>query len=89
MDVWPTVFDLVGMDPLEDVDGVSRVPEILAAASGEPLSDSGELGVAELDETWGRQTEGPRLRIAVTEGPYRYVLRNPPAERPKAKAKRP
>jgi arylsulfatase A-like enzyme len=77
VDVWPTVFELIGLDPSEDIDGTSRVPEILAAASGKTLSDSETVGISVLDETWGRDKEEPRMRIAVTEGPYRYVMRAP------------
>ena len=37
VDVWPTLLDLLGLPPLpEAIDGRSRVPEILAAARGEP-----------------------------------------------------
>ncbi len=84
VDVWPTIFDLIGIAATEDVDGTSRVPEILAAAAGEAASD-GEFedtttGVAFLDETWGRRSHKPRIRIAVTEGPYRYVIRDPSPE---------
>lgn len=81
VDVWPTIFDLVGIDPSEDIDGISRVPEILAAASGETPSETDRqdttLGISYLDETWGRQSDQSRIRIAVTEGPYRYLIRDP------------
>lgn len=75
IDVWPTIFDLVGLDPLDDTDGVSRVPEILAAVDGETLPDSA-MGFSFLDENWGRQEKAPRHRLAVTEGPYRFVVRS-------------
>jgi arylsulfatase A-like enzyme len=79
IDIWPTLFELVGIEPPTDIDGVSRVPEILAAVSGESMSESNEPAIAVLDETWGQQSVAPRLRVAVAEGPYRYVRRNPPA----------
>jgi arylsulfatase A-like enzyme len=82
VDVWPTIFELIGLDTAEDItaedmDGTSRVPEILGAATGETLPDSGTLGVSFLDETWGqRQASESRFRIGVTDGSYRY-LRSP------------
>jgi len=78
IDVWPTIFELIGLDPSEDADGTSRVPEILAAVTGESLSDSETMGISFLDETWGQQqSTEPKYRIGVTHGPYRY-LRSPP-----------
>lgn len=72
VDIWPTVFDLLGMEIPEGVAGVSRMPEILAAARGETLPDD-QNGFAVIDETWGRRSGKPRLKLAVTEGPFRYV----------------
>jgi arylsulfatase A-like enzyme len=76
IDIWPTIFELIGLDLPEDSDGISRVPEILAATAGENLPDS-TIAVSFLDETWGRRgAEESKIRIAVTEGAYRY-LRSP------------
>lgn len=77
VDVWPTIFDLLGLDLPDESDGTSRLPEILAAASGEPIPDSETNAFAMLDETWGRPpTMESRLRVAVTDGNWRY-LRSP------------
>ncbi len=38
--------------------------------------DSTTTGFAFLDENWGRQRRSPRHRLAVTEGPYRFVMRS-------------
>jgi arylsulfatase A-like enzyme len=74
VDIWPTIYDLIGLDPEEIGKGMSRVPEILAAVSGEALSTSDTTtGFSFLDETWGGQKPEPRIRVAVTEGPYRYI----------------
>jgi len=76
IDIWPTIFELIGLDLPEDSDGISRVPEILAATAGDSLPDS-TIAVSFLDETWGRRgAEESKIRIAVTEGAYRY-LRSP------------
>ncbi len=77
VDVWPTVLELVGLEPLDDVDGISRVPEILAAAKGETLSTSDTRGISFLDETWGQTENASRFHVAVTEGPFRYVMKKP------------
>ena len=62
VDLWPTVLDLLGLPPLENVDGRSRVPEILAAARGEPGPDDDATAIAHLD-----QTLGPARRHHVAE----------------------
>ncbi len=75
IDIWPTIFELIGLDPPEDTDGISRLPEILAAVRGESPPDSGTTGISFLDETWGRrEADESKRRVAVTEGSYRYLL---------------
>ncbi len=77
VDLWPTIFDLLGLPELDEVDGVSRRPEILAAAHGETDSESedtkNEIGYAHLDQTWGTATALPTPMVAVVEGRYRYI----------------
>ena len=75
VDVWPTLLDLLGLPPLEGADGRSRLPEILAAARGEPGASSDGPRFAHIDQTWGRTGEAPRPMVAVSEGPYRLVHR--------------
>ena len=70
VDLWPTVLELVGMDPLEDPDGISRQPEIVAAAGGKPAAEP-EAAFAMLDQTWGRDREAPAPLVAVNDGPWR------------------
>jgi len=81
IDIWPTIFELIGLDPTDETDGISRVPEILAAAAGETLSGSETIGISFLDETWGQQQATvSKYRVGVTQGSYRY-LRSPPPNR--------
>ena len=59
VDIWPTIYGLLGIDlpaGLGDADGVSLVPEILAAARGEspPLEVLNRQGFAHLMHGWGR-----------------------------------
>ncbi len=84
VDTWPTVLDLMGypIDPFEDIDGFSRVPEILAAAEGRETGGEAEddpgLTIAHLDQTWGQREQEPRQTVAVLEGPLRYVQSTEP-----------
>ena len=71
IDVWPTILDLLGLS-LPGSDGRSRVPEILASARGEPLPESGETGIAYLNQNWSRPLD-PLPTVAVTDGALRYV----------------
>ena len=73
VDLWPTLLDLLGLPPLEEADGRSRVPEILAAARGEPVPDDGAPAFAQLDQTWGQRTRPPAPTVAVTQGSQRLV----------------
>ena len=75
VDLWPTLLDLLGLPPLEGADGRSRLPEILAAAKGEPDPARDGPRFAHIDQTWGRGREPPRPMVAVAEGPYRLVHR--------------
>jgi arylsulfatase A-like enzyme len=73
VDLWPTLLDLLKLPPLEDVDGQSRLPAIMAAARGEPAPPRDTPRFAHLDQTWGRTGREPRPMVAVREGPYRLV----------------
>jgi choline-sulfatase len=75
VDVWPTLLDLLGLPALEGADGRSRVPEILAAARGEPAATRGGARFAHIDQAWGRTREQPRPMVAVSEGLYRLIQR--------------
>lgn len=74
LDIWPTVLDLLGLPPLgEDIDGVSRVPEIIGAARGEPLPEDMAPNFAHLDRHWGQRNRKGRPTIQVAEGDLRYI----------------
>ena len=73
MDVWPTVFDILGMESPEYADGKSQLPTILAAGRNEPPPLDAGLGFAHLDQTWGMRDKEPAPTVAVTEGPYRLI----------------
>ncbi|MEZ4331400.1 MAG: sulfatase [Myxococcota bacterium] len=77
VDVWPTVLDLLGLPKLPDADGHSLVGTIKAAARGLPMSDE-TLGIAHLDRGWGRPEYPSRPTVAVTKGPFRFILQLAP-----------
>jgi arylsulfatase A-like enzyme len=74
VDLWPTVLDLLGLPALENSDGRSRVPEILAAARGEPGPDGDTIAIAHLDQTWGQRVTTRAPNVAVIERGFRYLL---------------
>jgi arylsulfatase A-like enzyme len=77
VDIWPTLYDLLGIEPpegLADADGVSLVPEILAAARGEaaPRGAEEREGFAHLLRGWGKQEiQDPTYALATRH--LRYV----------------
>jgi len=77
VDLWPTLLDLLGLPELEEVDGRSRMPELLAAARGEDTaSPEGDgLRFAHLDQSWGRSQVPPKPMVAVSDGRYRLLKR--------------
>ena len=75
VDLWPTLLDLLGLDPIEGADGRSLRPEI-AAATGNAEGVEVEKRFAHIDQSWGRKKDKPQPMVAVTEGPYRLVYRS-------------
>jgi len=73
VDIWPTLLDLLGLEPPQRTDGRSRLPEILASAAGQPLDAENSPAIADLDQNWARRDRGPLPTIAVVEGTHRYV----------------
>jgi len=75
VDIWPTLLDLLGLPPLDDADGRSRRPELLAAARGLPAPAHDGPRFAHLDQTWGRSGREPRPMVSVSEGSFRLFRR--------------
>jgi len=73
VDIWPTVFDLLGIASPPDLDGLSLVPELLASARGETPLAAERSAFAQLDQNWGKQNKPPRPTVAVADGRLRYV----------------
>ena len=83
VDVWPTILDLLGLEPLEGINGRSRLPDILSSVSGQARDPDYEAGtaIAELDRTWGMRSKDPQPTIAVVDGRFRYVRTRLPGDR--------
>jgi arylsulfatase A-like enzyme len=73
IDIWPTILDLLGLPEMTGIDGRSLVPEILAAARGEKLAEQ-DVGIAHLDQNWGKRGMSAAPTIAVVEDKLRYVM---------------
>ncbi|MCP5059302.1 MAG: sulfatase [bacterium] len=82
VDIWPTVFDMLGLPSLPDTDGHSLVPLIEAAARGEAESDDAEQSppsaLSYLDTSWGTWGDNERPSeplVSIRKGPVRLVYR--------------
>jgi arylsulfatase A-like enzyme len=75
VDIWPTLLDMLGLPPLEDADGRSRLPAILAAARGESEPADDAIRFAHLDQAWARTSNPARPMVSVSEGDYRLFRR--------------
>lgn len=74
VDIWPTLLDLLGLDPLEEADGRSLVPEMVAAARGIDVERSeSPTGYAYLDQNWGRPDRAVMTTLAVANESLRYI----------------
>ena len=77
VDVWPTLLELLGLPPMEDTDGHSRVKDIEVAAGLRQGESLDRVGFAHIDQAWARSAQKPRPMVAVSDGPYRLILRSP------------
>jgi arylsulfatase A-like enzyme len=73
VDVWPTLYDLLGLPPLEASDGRSLVPLVEAAARGETDGET-PPAFAYLDTTWGRANLPPQPLVSVRVGSERFLF---------------
>lgn len=71
VDVWPTLLDLFGLEPLEQVDGWSLRDRL----TGEPHGpdDEKRLHYSQLDKTWGQVQARSDLSFAVNDDSFRLI----------------
>jgi len=72
VDIWPTIFDLLGLQGGQS-DGRSRRPEILAASRGEDPPESDGYLVTHLDQHWARPNTEALPTVALIDGSKRFV----------------
>ena len=80
VDIWPTILDVLGLDPPEGIDGRSRLPDILASAAGEMPEAGRQIAIADLDQNWAKRDSDPLPTIAVVDEGFRYVRVGLPGE---------
>ncbi len=78
VDIFPTLYDMLGIEaPIElaEADGVSLLPDILAAARGQTSSEAYQReGFAHLHQGWGQKTRTiERMTYSLTSGDLRYI----------------
>ncbi|HKK51860.1 MAG TPA: sulfatase [Myxococcota bacterium] len=69
IDVFPTLFDLVGIERDRETDGKSRAPWLTGDRRGDKIDES----YAQLDRSWGHAKEPSRMILGIREGPYRLI----------------
>lgn len=72
VDVWPTILDLLGLPPLPDPDGRSRLPEILAAAGRGTAPEPGPV-FAHIEHGWGQPVDLKMPIVAAVDEDHRFV----------------
>lgn len=69
VDVWPTLYDLVGVKGPAERDGTSLLPLLLErrAVPGRDLS------ISHLDRAWGKKEKDPAPVVGIRDGTYRLI----------------
>jgi len=77
VDIWPTLLDMIGLPPMENIDGVSQLPLVLEAggASALPLSDGLRRPIfSQLDRRWGNAKADPDPLVSVVDENARVII---------------
>jgi len=69
VDVWPTIYELVGFDPPNPTDGKSRAPWLM----GDFAPDFPDRDISHLDRSWGKTKQPPDPVVAIRDGGYRLI----------------
>ena len=69
VDIWPTLLEILGVAPLQQHDGDSLLPQIF----GDPDTSEPDIGIAQLDHSWGVRDRPSDGSVAVREGSLRYI----------------
>jgi arylsulfatase A-like enzyme len=74
VDLWPTLLDLFELPALVDPDGRSRMPELLAAASGSVPPSEQPPRFAHIDQNWAQIDKPARPMVSVSDGSFRLLI---------------
>ena len=82
IDLWPTILELVGLPPMQNVDGVSLMPLVLEAggARSQPSTEGLRRPIfAEVDRRWGHKKLRADPLVSVTDEERRafFPVRKP------------
>jgi len=69
VDIWPTVLDIVGLEPLPEADGKSRAGWMI----GDRTAEAEPVVISHLDRSWGQPKMDPNPVIGVQQGAYRLI----------------
>ncbi|HTF35297.1 MAG TPA: sulfatase [Myxococcota bacterium] len=73
LDVWPTIFDLLGLPPIEGAVGRSLLPLVEAAGRGQTVPDPPPPAFAHLDRTWGSIEQKPAPIVSVKKAGWKLI----------------
>jgi arylsulfatase A-like enzyme len=73
IDLWPTVFDLIGLPQDPNVHGRSLLPQIISQLEGKPHPAGDATTHAYLDQAWGRVDVDSHPIASVRKGPWRLI----------------
>jgi arylsulfatase A-like enzyme len=74
VDLWPTLFELLGLPPSEDSDGRSLVPLALAAARGEAPNGDSPPAYSFLDRSWTQAASAPAPLVSIRDEEGRLLV---------------
>jgi arylsulfatase A-like enzyme len=74
VDIWPTLFELLGLPQPEATDGRSLVPLIAAAARGEAPNGDSPPAYSFLDRTWTQAEREPAPLVSVRDEHGRLLV---------------
>lgn len=69
VDVFPTLFDLVGLESGQESDGKSRAGWLIGSRTADPVV----TGFAHLDRSWGQPSQPQKTILGVREDSYRLI----------------
>ena len=69
VDVWPTLYDILGVETSIEQDGVSLLPLL---AERRPVKDE-DLAISHLNAAWGRKDTDPETVVGLRLGGFRLI----------------